>query len=545
MTMKKSKILLAFILPFLTILTNVSALESNFWGKNVKTPLEVYFRDCTSTTSCPKVLPNVNGLGYFSDSYSNLSTSFDVYLGSNFGIQTIFKPEQSLVKDMLYNLSIYSCSSGGSNTSSVLNLLNLTTGSTISEVMNYSNSINIVSSSSSVISDRPFNYFILSEGTSQMTLFDTCSMYNVLFVPSKNSNYIGAHNKVNVGNTTDFTFLGYNIDNLGQYNQLSADQIQNIVSNNNEVIKQQIDQMNNDISSSLDDLKDQQNKNNQELIDQNKQNWKDNMQNCRDSYQLFNNTNTTDYINNGITTNFSNNTYNLSGTIIDHSYANITPRIQTSLSPGTYTISIDNSQIFKVVLKYITTDGVFYDAFIDAGNTSTTFTINKPMTVTYLFISAAPGTNINTSFKFQLQAGDKVLPFEEYGKQICTNKIDDVQHSLTDDDVAGANTDASDFFSSFQTDTYGLSSIITAPLNLIESLTSTTCQDLVLPLPFVNQNLTLPCMSKIYQQNFGTFFSIYQTITFGIVSYWVIVRIFNLVKDFKNPDHDEIEVMDL
>ena len=230
MMMKKSKIFLVVIMPFLAVLTNVSALESNYWGKNVKTPLEVYFRDCTSTTSCPTVLSNVNGVGYFNDSYSNLSTSFDVYLGSNFGIQTIFKPEQSLVKNMLYNFSIYSCSSGGSNTSSVLNLLNLTTGSTISEVMNYSNSINIVSSSSSVISDRPFNYFILSEGTPQASLFDTCSMYNILFVPSKNSNYVGVHNKVNVGNTTDFTFLGYNIENLGQYNQLSADQIQNIVS---------------------------------------------------------------------------------------------------------------------------------------------------------------------------------------------------------------------------------------------------------------------------------------------------------------------------
>ena len=38
---------------------------------------------------------------------------------------------------------------------------------------------------------------------------------------------------------------------------------------------------------------------------------------------------------------------------------------------------------------------------------------------------------------------------------------------------------------------------------------------------------------------------IYDVITLGIVSYWILVRIFNLVKDFKNPDHDEIEVMDL
>ena len=90
-----------------------------------------------------------------------------------------------------------------------------------------------------------------------------------------------------------------------------------------------------------------------------------------------------------------------------------------------------------------------------------------------------------------------------------------------------------------------LTSVITAPLTFIQGLTSKTCSALTLPLPYVNQNLQLPCMTTIYQEHFGSFLSLYQTITFGIVSYWVIVRIFNLVKDFKNPDHDEIEVMDL
>lgn len=52
-------------------------------------------------------------------------------------------------------------------------------------------------------------------------------------------------------------------------------------------------------------------------------------------------------------------------------------------------------------------------------------------------------------------------------------------------------------------------------------------------------------MGTIYSNHFGSFLSIYQMITFGIVAYWVCVRIFNLVKDFKNPDHDEIEVLDL
>lgn len=131
-------------------------------------------------------------------------------------------------------------------------------------------------------------------------------------------------------------------------------------------------------------------------------------------------------------------------------------------------------------------------------------------------------------------------------KQQQTNeKLDTLNDNITNSDSSGATNDASGFFDGFTTDTYGLTSIITAPLNLIKSLTSKTCSPLNLQVPFVNKTMQLPCMSTIYNEHFGSFVTIYQTITFGIVSYWVCVRIFALVKDFKNPDHDEVEVMDL
>lgn len=125
-------------------------------------------------------------------------------------------------------------------------------------------------------------------------------------------------------------------------------------------------------------------------------------------------------------------------------------------------------------------------------------------------------------------------------------EMNGINDSINNDNTDGASSEASDFFNSFTTDTFGLTSIITAPLNLIKSLTSKTCTPLHLPLPFLdNKYLDLPCMSSIYSQYFGSFFTLYQTITYGIIAYWVCVRIFNLVKDFKNPEHDEIEVLDL
>lgn len=140
-----------------------------------------------------------------------------------------------------------------------------------------------------------------------------------------------------------------------------------------------------------------------------------------------------------------------------------------------------------------------------------------------------------------------------YGGNIClkysqeqTNAINDLNDSINDDDIGDATQDGADFILDFDTNTFGLTSIVTAPLNLIQSLTSSSCSELELPLPFLNnKKLKLPCMTTIYQNTFGSLFTMYQTITFGIIAYWVCVRIFNQVKDFKNPEHDEIEVVDL
>lgn len=163
------------------------------------------------------------------------------------------------------------------------------------------------------------------------------------------------------------------------------------------------------------------------------------------------------------------------------------------------------------------------------------------------FVAITEGTEI-TNIMFSKNSSN----YEPYGEKICTNKIDDTNEkldnlndTLNDDDVSGAESEASSFFENFTSDTFGLTSVITSPLNLIQSLTTKSCTPLSLPIPFVGGNFTLPCMSEIYSRHFGSFLQIYQIITFGIVSYYVCIRIFNLVKDFKNPEHDEIEVMDL
>lgn len=147
--------------------------------------------------------------------------------------------------------------------------------------------------------------------------------------------------------------------------------------------------------------------------------------------------------------------------------------------------------------------------------------------------------NINDSIN---DMTDKITQEQDKTNQ----KLDDINNSITNDNVDTSINKANDFFSGFTTDTFGLTSIITSPLNLIASITSSSCSPLPLQVPFLeNTTFNLPCMSSIYQEHFGSFLTIYQTITFGITAYWVCIKIFALVKSFKDPESDKIEVLDL
>lgn len=122
------------------------------------------------------------------------------------------------------------------------------------------------------------------------------------------------------------------------------------------------------------------------------------------------------------------------------------------------------------------------------------------------------------------------------------------QHQeVMDSNTTEAENETIGFFNDFQVpDSGGLSAIVTAPLTTIQSLLNSTCTTLRLPLPFLNnQYLELPCMSSIYSQHFGAFFTLYQTIILAIIAYRCILSIFFDIKGFTNPDDDRIEVMDL
>lgn len=125
------------------------------------------------------------------------------------------------------------------------------------------------------------------------------------------------------------------------------------------------------------------------------------------------------------------------------------------------------------------------------------------------------------------------------------NSQKEIKDAITDDNVDEAVDNGGSFFSNFSSSSHGLSGIITAPLRLLQSFTTAQCTPLSFQLPIVHNQVTLPCMRPIYENYFGVFFSLYQLITTGLISYHVCINIYKKVRDLQNPNNDRIEVLNL
>lgn len=100
---------------------------------------------------------------------------------------------------------------------------------------------------------------------------------------------------------------------------------------------------------------------------------------------------------------------------------------------------------------------------------------------------------------------------------------------------------------SLDEDEFGLGAAVTAPLQFIGNLPvmAESCMPLVLPLPFVNSNITLPCMTPIYQDKFPQILNIFQTVMLGLFGYYAAVKVYGNIKQLKDPRDDQIEVVKL
>lgn len=125
-------------------------------------------------------------------------------------------------------------------------------------------------------------------------------------------------------------------------------------------------------------------------------------------------------------------------------------------------------------------------------------------------------------------------------------EIKSTNDTLNNADTSGAQSDADSFFNGFdEGDTGSLMNLVKLPLKFLNSLNN-SCQAIELDTGFIGK-YRLECLSTtLYNQSgFSGLFNIIKLILNGVVMYGCIRKIISVVQKLKNPDDDEIEVMDL
>lgn len=120
-------------------------------------------------------------------------------------------------------------------------------------------------------------------------------------------------------------------------------------------------------------------------------------------------------------------------------------------------------------------------------------------------------------------------------------EIQQTQDTITNDDTSGAQGSADGFFNDFQSEDFGLSSIVTAPLRGINAMLTDTC--IAPSATYKGQTFSLPCGSMLWSRPGGEDFKSFINVMYGgFLAYLVIRKFFLDVETLKNPNSDKVEV---
>ena len=210
----------------------------------------------------------------------------------------------------------------------------------------------------------------------------------------------------------------------------------------------------------------------------------------------------------------------------------------------TYTLDFSKNKSTTYVSLIGYSNGAQVETIVnDFSGTRKTFTTGSRTNILQFTIFSQVSTTDDIGSLAITNSSSIPLPFIYYGKPVCSSKLDSIYDYISDGNVNG-NT-GQNFFGNFQVDDFGISAIITAPLDAINSLTSATCSPLTIPIPFTNSTISLPCMTSYYSTKVPELYQLWQIVSFGIISYYIINSIFGMIHNFREPDNDCVEVLDL
>lgn len=132
------------------------------------------------------------------------------------------------------------------------------------------------------------------------------------------------------------------------------------------------------------------------------------------------------------------------------------------------------------------------------------------------------------------------------------NKLESIGESLTDDDVTSSSNHFDDEFGSGSwgpppQNNSPLATIVNLPLQYLRTITNnTTCSNLNLTIPYLNTNISIPCITSYLSTNFSSgVVSLVQLIVNALVLYKVGVSFWEFLHNLRDPHSDDLEVVDL
>lgn len=130
--------------------------------------------------------------------------------------------------------------------------------------------------------------------------------------------------------------------------------------------------------------------------------------------------------------------------------------------------------------------------------------------------------------------------------QDVESAVNQTNDTITNDTVTESNNYLRNNIvnnSAFNQD-HGITAIVQAPINFLQSLNNKTCSSITLPIPHLG-DATIPCMSTIYSTKFSNLYNILKVIINGVICYRLALSVVMIIRGAKDPNEDKIEVMDL
>lgn len=133
--------------------------------------------------------------------------------------------------------------------------------------------------------------------------------------------------------------------------------------------------------------------------------------------------------------------------------------------------------------------------------------------------------------------------------QEITDSIDDLNDSLTDDNVSDSISNAEDLIDDIDvSEPIGLTSIITSPIRLLQSLINGgSCNGFTFSINLngTDKSVTIPSGCILWDNVPSTVVALYQTMIFGLFGYRLLIDMVHFIDSLRDPDKKNEYTLDL